>query len=288
MLNGPVAAAKELQRRISINTPPRKLNDVLIDMIELGNALSRTEAADKAGEWYQRFESRARHELAEAEEDGGFLRYGFNSANSDYVQGSCFIEGSDSEGIKSEKLARAKQESYLAFFERLDANRFEKLCGKIIELLKVEEAVVSRASADQGVDFFGKLPFGTLINPLEIAPGAEKQLTVWLVGQAKHYLKTSVSTKDIRELVGSVILARSNVFAGKSDPLGDLALRVCDPIVFLFLTTGRFTRDSKSLLKRSGVVAMDGVQISVFLADHLAGQDNGDLRIEALNAWIDT
>jgi restriction endonuclease Mrr len=112
-------------------------------------------------------------------------------------------------------------------------------------------------------------------------------LSVWLVGQAKHYEKTAVSTRDIRELVGSVILAQSKTFAGKKDPLERLELRVCDPVVYFFITTGRFTRDSKELLNRSGVVAMDGVQLSVFLADNLAGHDGDELSIETIERWLE-
>ncbi|WP_417708914.1 restriction endonuclease [Roseibium aggregatum] len=286
MINGPVAAAKALTQYVSLDTPPKRLVDVLRLMIEGENGVDSASAIEITEKWKKRFEGRVRYELSEAENDGIPLNYSFNSANPEYVQGACFIEGSDSDAIRSEKNARAKQEEYFSFYDELTPNMFERLCGKILELFDVEESYVTRASADQGVDFFGRLPFGTLLKPKDIPAGAEKQLAVWLVGQAKHYLKTSVSTKDIRELVGSVILARSKTYAGNSDPLKDLEIRVCDPVVFLFLTTGKFTRDSRDLLRRSGVVAMDGVQLGIFLADHLAGQDDGELSVGALRKWL--
>lgn len=287
MLNGPVAAASRLDKNIAVDAPPKKLSQILTDLIEKENAVDQLEAADIAQRWYSRFEKRARHDIYKAEEEGGFLKYAFNSANEDFVQGACFVERCDSELIKIEKAARAKQERYLEFYKDLTPLRFEKLCGKVVSLLGVSNPSVTKSSSDQGVDFFGELPLGRLLSPKEISPGAEKQLAVWLVGQAKHFVRTSVSTKDIRELVGSIILARSKVFAGQRDPLSDLKMRVCDPVIFLFITTGRFTRDSRELLMRSGVVALDGIQLSVFLADNLAGQNGGELTLDTLENWID-
>ncbi|WP_209076893.1 restriction endonuclease [Shimia sp. R9_3] len=286
-MSGPVAAAKAITSYIQLEAPPRSLNDVLRQIIEVENSVDALEAADIAQRWLARFESRVRHELNEAEQDGVALCYGFNSANPDYVQGACFVEGGDTEAVRAEKAARAKQERYLEFYEQLNPVRFERLCGKVLGLLAVEEPHVTRASADQGVDFFGRLPFGTLLTPRHIPAGAEKQLSAWLVGQAKHYVRTSVSTKDIRELVGSVLLARSKTYAGHADPLAELDIRVCDPVVYFFVTTGRFTRDSRDLLRKSGVVAMDGLQLSVFLADNLAAQGGGELTVEAIADWLD-
>ena len=288
MLSGPVAAAKLLQNYIKLEAKPRKLFEVLQDMIEVDNELDKLAAADLAEKWMNRFETRVGHMLRIAEDEGSFLPFAFNSASKEFIQGACFVEGTDTAKITAEKQARAQQESYLQFYQELCPNDFEKLCGKVIGLLKVDEPKVTRSSADQGVDFFGQLPFGTLLNPKEVQAGAEKQLTVWIVGQAKHYLKTTVSTKDIRELVGSVVLARSKTFAGAVDPLEGLDLRVCDPVVFFFITTGRFTRDSRELLKRSGVVAMDGLQLSVFLADNLVAQEADELTVDAIADWLKT
>jgi len=140
-----------------------------------------------------------------------------------------------------------------------------------LELLKVEKPFVSRQTADQGIDFFGRVPYGKILQPSFLHPGAEKHIAVWLVGQAKHYPDSNIGTSDIRQLVGSVELARAKVFAGSTNPLSELTTRLCDPIIYLFFTTGRFSRDSVELLSRSGVLAFDGLQIGQFLADHGIG-----------------
>jgi len=286
MLRGPVDAANTVERYVRVTDPPRSVDDVLQEIIVGENGLDPLDAADRVGAWKARFLSKLDHKKEQAIKSGSFLTFCFNSTGANFIQGACFVEPRDTEAVKREKESRAKHESYLDLFSELSPTEFEGLCGKVIHLLRVDEASVTRASADQGVDFYGRLPLGSIIKPSEISPGAEKNLCAWIVGQAKHYQKTSVSTKDIRELVGSVELAKSKVFAGTADPLQGLDIRVCDPVVFLFITTGRFTRDSRDLLARSGVVSMDGIQLSVFLADHEAAQDNGELALDALQAWI--
>lgn len=152
----------------------------------------------------------------------------------------------------------------------------------------MEEEFVSRRSADQGVDFFGRVPFGEIMKPSAIGSGAERQLKLWLVGQAKNYSASQVSTKDIRELVGSVNLARSKTYAGSIDPLSKLEMRTCDPVFFLFFTTGKLSKDAWSLLSKSGVVAMDGAQLAVFLADHGVGVVNGRFDEVEFRNWRNT
>ena len=76
-----------------------------------------------------------------------------------------------------------------------------------------------------------------MLKPEIISPGAEKHFSVWLVGQSKHYPNTRISTAEIRELVGSVELARAKVFAGSTNPLDELRVRLCDTIIYLFFTT---------------------------------------------------
>ena len=136
------------------------------------------------------------------------------------------------------------------------------------------------------MDFFGRVPFGEIMKPSAIGNGAERQLKLCLVGQAKNYSSSQVSTKDIRELVGSVNLARSKTYAGSIDPLARLDMRTCDPVFFLFCTTGKLSRDAWDLLSKSGVVAMDGAQLAVFLADHGVGLVDGQFHSESFWGWV--
>ena len=187
---------------------------------------------------------------------------------------------------KDHALLSLKVFHYLDEFHRLSPTEFEYLSGRVLSLLKVEEEYVTRSSGDQGIDFYGKVPFGEIIKPGVLTPGAEKNMKVWLVGQAKHYDATQVSTKDIRELVGSISLAKSKIYAGSKDPLAQLQMRTCDPIFFLFFTTGSISKDAKDLLRRSGVVAMDGYQLAIFLADNGIGSVNDNFDPNVFRSWI--
>lgn len=79
----------------------------------------------------------------------------------------------------------------------------------------------------------------------------DRRLNIWLIGQAKRYKSVQVATPDIRELVGSIELARSHVFAGRQELIG-LNIAPCDPIFYLFFTTGSIGRDGWQLLGEAG------------------------------------
>ena len=63
-------------------------------------------------------------------------------------------------------------------------------------------------------------------------------------------------------------------------------MRLCDPIIYLFFTTGQFSKDSLELLDRSGVLSFDGLQIGQFLADHGIGITNGSFDPAPFNTWL--
>ena len=81
-------------------------------------------------------------------------------------------------------------------------------------------------------------------------------------------------------------LAKSKAYAGAKDPLAQLQMRNCDPVFYLFFTTGTISRDARDLLKKAGVIAMDGIQLAVFLADNNVAVVNGSFDQQTFNAWI--
>lgn len=87
-------------------------------------------------------------------------------------------------------------------------------------------------------------------------------------------------------MVGSVSLAKSKIYAGSKDPLSNLQMRACDPVFFLFFTTGNISRDALDLLNKSGVVAMNGEQLAMFLADHGVGLLDGQFNDLEFRNWL--
>jgi len=64
-------------------------------------------------------------------------------------------------------------------------------------------------------------------------------------------------------------LASARAFAGlDSNKYPDLQIKVADPVFMLFFTTGKISIDGWQLVRRSGIVAMDGEMLAAFLADH--------------------
>lgn len=285
---GPIEAAKLITKVLSVVDGPRPTRDLLVEIIIGEGWLDALDAADKADQWLSRFKSRINHEIATCRDDGRFVAYHFNSSGDDYIQGSCFSEPLEPHEIREAKALRAFTHQIQRALNNLDAGQFEKLSGRLLTLLGVERAHISRRSADQGIDFFGRVAIGRMLKPQLLDMGAEKHMYVWLIGQSKHYPSTKVSTAEIRELVGSVELARSKIFAGSSDPLTELTMRICDPTFYMFFTSGTFTRDSKQLMTRAGVLAFEGLQLAQFLADHGIGIENGSFEEHVFLQWVNS
>lgn len=163
---------------------------------------------------------------------------------------------------------------------------FERLCAKILGLLGVLNPVITKAARDEGVDFFGKLNPLTERYIFDVTPTVQKSLDIWLVGQAKHYPQGKAGTPDLRHLFGSVALARAGAFSTDSFTAKSLTLRIADPVFCLFFTTGELSNDAWTLVKKTGIVAMDGSMLSAFLAD----RNLGDTIIDPtkFRSWLDS
>ena len=207
-------------------------------------------------------------------EDGVDPWFEFNSANPDYVQGPCYAEPSDPPELREAKGNRLRCNPMKQVLESLSFADFETVCAGMLALLGVREPKKTVRSHDQGIDFYGLLTLGDLSATEFPFFRLQDHIRVWIVGQAKHYVGGKVSTPEVRNLVGSVSLARFKEYASTSDLMKDLPLRSCDPVLAVFLTTGMFTRDASTLARNSGVMAKHIGDLSKFLADNKVGLDS--------------
>lgn len=288
MQPGPVSAFNVIERHVEIESAPRSGKEILHEIIIAEGWFTGEEAQEKTERWARKFLDRARKFLNKAIEDGDFQPFGFNSRNSDYIQGSCFLEPDDGEEIMSAKRKRANTLKLYRAISNRTADDLELLCVKLLTLLGVTNPSGTPRSGDGGVDFYGYSNFGFILRPEILPAGAEKHMRVWFVGQAKHYDASQVSTKDIREIVGSVSLARAKLYAGRNDPLESFTARLCEPVFSMFVTTGRFSKDSKDLMRRSGIIPMDGPQLGQFLADNNVGLKNERFEQNVFDEWINS
>lgn len=287
MKPGASLALSFLPRYLGVDEPPRRARD-LLSTIALGEGWSsdRSDAAEKGERWEKAFLKRCRRELSELNSLGRTASFAINSSSPDYLQGPAFPEPADPPEVASAKQARARMGSYVEALQELTPLDFERLCGHFLALLGVQDPKVTSYTADEGIDFYGRLGIDPSLAPDSVYPHFSRQMSIWLVGQAKHYQNTKVSTPDLRELVGSVTLAKTSAFGGGVEKYPDLSIRACDPVFFLFFTTGLVSADAWRLTQRSGMITLDGEMIAAYLSARNIGVIDEGYESEAFAGWL--
>jgi hypothetical protein len=285
---GPAAAVKVLQSVVAVSTPPMPAREVLVKVcIQQAWFGTPSEAEEAAERWEKAFLKYLRRELSEANRYARICLFDFNSAGTDLVQGAAFVEGTEPEAVQELKRRRGTFALYVAAMEGLSPDDFEALSRGMLHEIGVADPVVTQHSDDAGIDFYGRL---TILQPDPSRPaalsGIYQRLQVWMVGQSKHYQETNTGTPDIRAIVGAVELARGKAYGSVGDKYPDLAIRVCDPVFYLFFTSGKISRDGWRLLDQSGVVGMDGNMVAMFLADHGVGWKDDQFVDEEFAKWV--
>ena len=285
---GPINAKNIfIERLIRIDSPPKSALDWLIEIIQLENWYStESEAAEVAEKWMEQFLRLLQQEHRELYELGRVIKFTFNSSSDYILQGSAYVEPRDNDNVKDAKLRQMSFDNFKKALIHLHPREFEALCVGILKELGVENPTLTPYSADEGIDFFGKLHMKKLIFPNSVFPGIQHQLSVWIVGQAKHYKNNTVSTFEIRDLVGAVELAKGKAFGSAGEKYRELNMRVCDPVTYLFITTGAMTENSWRLIRNSGVAGMDGEMVASFLADRCIGVRDGTYSDESFHGWL--
>jgi hypothetical protein len=249
MKPGPASAKSVLTSTILVDATPKPAVERLASIcLSQGWCSNECDASELAEKWEARFIDLLQYELSELHRIGRFSAFAFNSSSSYLIQGSAFIEPVDSEEVKDAKRRRSRCSEYTAAFVHFSPRDFEALCVGILDLIGVEQPQITPYSGDEGIDFYGRLKLEKYIFAHDFYPGIQRQLTVWMLGQAKHYGSGVVSTFEIRDLVGAVELAKGGAFGASAEKYADLRIRVCDPILYLFFTTGRISLNSWRLI----------------------------------------
>lgn len=286
---GPAEAVNALRDVLHVTSPPRPATEILVQISLAKGWCSTADGAREAAErWERRFLARLRSDLSESNRLGRFCLHDFNSSSEYMVQGCAFIEaGVDTPQVQEAKRRRSAFGAYVAAAAGVIPDDFEAMCRGILAELGVEDPVVTPHSADEGIDFYGRLSLEGNLKRVTALPGIYRRLGVWMVGQAKHYQAMQSGTPDIRAVVGSIDLARGKAFGSATDKYPDLDIRVCDPVFYLFFTTGDISADGWRLLDQSGVIGMDGQMVAAFLADHAVGQSVGRFDPQEFERWLE-
>lgn len=192
------------------------------------------------------------------------------------IIGSAFIRPTDSDDKKLFRESIAFNNTILDCLCALDSTDFELFCEKILWHMGALRAIKTKHSGDEGVDFLAQISLPSSFGNIDIGSFEEK-FSITVFGQAKRYYKEAkVGTAEIRELVGSNIILRYNelfmpddVLLNQSMGLGNI--RLCDPLLCLFMTTGQFSIPAQLLAEKTGVVIKDGRQLATYIAVHRIG-----------------
>lgn len=277
-----------IDKYISIDSSPMRVRELIADVYIGEHWMSSRNDALAEGEKFERKVIKKIESQMQSDVFGRLSRFVMNSASKQMVQGVAYIEPHDSQSLQDHKNKLKHADHYYLAFQTLDDKQFERLCAGILKEIGVDDPRITPTTRDEGIDFFGKLSLEQYFRPnfLDI-PGAEKQFSVWMIGQAKHFGKLDVSTLNIRELVGSAALARSRAYSTRRElRYLDLTVRACDAVYCLFFTTGLMSRDSWKLLDASGVIGMDGKMVAQFLAERAIALTNGKFDPAKFQSWI--
>ena len=269
-----------------LTSPPQRLLDVVTSTI-LANGWDDhpTLAAERAEKWSAKVKAQLRLRLNELQEIGRPARIEFNTSDLAYVQGACFIAPRDPPQVQEQKLRRSRVDQYHGLLRQLDPHDFELLCRRVLKLFGVRLPCLTRGTADEGIDFFGQLEGETIFFPQDLQPTIQRQLSIWLVGQAKRYTNAPTGTPVIRDLVGAVTLAKAGGLSTATSPFPGLTIRVSDPVFLMLMTAGTLSTRAWNLAARSGVIAIDGEILAAFLVDRVRGLGDSPQAMDFRN-WL--
>jgi len=145
---------------------------------------------------------------------------------------------------------------------RLTDSEFERLSGRILQLVGCTSAWVTPKSHDQGLDAFGCY---NLFN-LPRIPSLSNVFDSWILIQAKHYNKEMVCSSEIREFIGSVELARAHAFAVKGDKYPDLDVKLLTAITYIVVTSGEVKRTVHILADKIGLILLSACDLCVIFS----------------------
>jgi len=270
---------------IDLTQPSRDAVDLLTDIVAARGWVGKyASARERAEFWAPGFLTCLARELDELNRLGRYSAFVFNSSANYMVQGAAFSEPLDPADVLEQKARRAQFKHYSNALRTLKPREFECLCAGLLSILDVEHLQITKYVADRGVDFYCRMRLERHIFNTDHYPSWKRQLNVWMVGQAKHYIDGTVSTPEINNLVGSVKLLAGATANRSRFP--NLVMRSCDPVFLVFFTTGRLSSECWKLLDESGVVGMDGEMLAAFLADREIGCSNAGFDGNAFTAWI--
>lgn len=268
--------AEELVRlllgHISPNSPPQDLYFCLASLAHDNGYVSNLNLAYELIEpLVPGVRSITTQMLNRAMQEGTAWKIELFGSDDEWIRGSSFH---DPQLPGEDQLARARRafvKDSKNALKTLSPREFEFACASVLKLLGCEDPHTTRHSADGGIDFYGRLELKGRLDSSFPYGGLDTRGRVWLIGQAKHYPNSELAPAVLREMVGTVELARTG---SALQEWPGLDLRPFDASLILIFTTGELGPGARALLDKSGVLSMNGDQLATFLCDAGIGIDD--------------
>ncbi len=141
--------------------------------------------------------------------------------------------------------------------------QFEIVCSKVLKYsFGIENANVTRAKSDGGLDFFGSyLVIGGKDN--------HTHFVVEVIGQSKQY-GGNISRPEIEKFLGFIQKAQVE--------------RKHNPTAYIFATTSDYSIEAFQLAKSFGIICWNGFQIASFIFNSLTSKYNSPQ--ECIHAYL--
>ncbi len=286
----PKAVANAIEVRLGITGAPCQLIDI-IEQVFLDGGFSAAAAAEQVDQIKKKVAAEINKRRDDRNEAGEIATIYTRGENDEIIYGSSYVFSDDSDEIKQSKLNRVFVSEIQEFIRGLSFSQFESLGRCVLNELGCKTANITTHTGDQGIDFYGELTVGGLLGTDKAILKLMHETRMIIVGQAKHYPTLKIGPNIVRELVGSLSLARTYTFSKeKIDLLNDVQLRPFSPVLALLFSTGSFTKGAQNLAKRAGLIVFSGWQLAVFLADRGVGlvNEKGSRKFDqdAFIAWL--
>ncbi len=267
--------SEHLEQTIGLDGAPRSLKNIIEQEMAAAFGLPAIKAAELAERQASSVAHLIRKRSSDFESRGLVYPLTLVGMALDQVCGACYVLPGDGDAIKAMKRQRLHTTKLHEVLRSLNFADFERFGARILHELGAKNARITPHAGDQGIDFYGQLSVGDLQGSPPPFLRLAHDVRVAIVGQAKHYPSRTIGPDVVRELVGALSLVRTKTFSKERlDLFEDVQIRPLSPVLAMLFTTGELSSGAVQLAAQAGVIARNGSQLSVFLADRGVGMNN--------------
>ena len=170
------------------------------------------------------------------------------------------------ESLTDEVRKLFKNNQFVEYIEKLDYSEFELACIVLMRkfLGSSLKTDYNKASRDDGIDFYGKY------DAKDESESNFFDITAWYIGQAKFYNTNSIKTNLLRELIGTVELAKLRIWSIEGN-YKDIDIKHSDHVIPVFITSSRFSLDSYKIAEKYNIKLLDDIDLIFWLTIKFKG-----------------